>query len=74
MTSRIIGVPYQNRRYRGIHPSGHQESHAVFDLGVVDSDISNDGISDYGRDKSEEHNDSTKLEAIGDNSNSYGNY
>lgn len=60
----IVGVPDQHGWNRGVHAGGHEEGHAVFDLGVCYADVGDDGVADDGGDEGEEHDDATKLHAI----------
>lgn len=71
MTGAVVRVPHQDRRNGSIHPSGHEESHTVFDFRMFDTDVGNNGVSDDGWDKSEEHDYSTQLQSIGENCDDY---
>jgi hypothetical protein len=62
----VVGVPHQHGRYGGVQAGGHEEGHAVLDLGELDPDVGDDGVADDGGDEGEEHHDATELEAIRD--------
>lgn len=49
----VVGVPNKDRWHRSVHSCGHEEGHAVFDLGMGHTDVGDHGVPDDGREESE---------------------
>lgn len=63
MACRVVRVPGQNTRDRGVHARGHEEGHPVLDFGGgSDAD---DGIADNGNREGGEHDGSAQGQAVG---------
>lgn len=63
---RVVGKPSKDGRHAAVQARGHQERHAVLDVGTVH--IGNHGIPDNGNGHRDEHNDATDLEMVGSES------
>lgn len=66
MASRVVGVPDEHTRDAGIQADGHETSHGEAALGR--SDVGDDGITNDGDGQSEEHDDASEFETVGDES------
>lgn len=70
MPSRIVRVPNKDTRDTRVHPRCHQKSHTVFSLCRVN--ISHSSVACNGDGKSEEHNNSSEFDAVGEEGDDYG--
>jgi len=67
VTGGVVRHPNQDTRHARVHAGCHEKSHAVLDFCVFD--IGDGRVSDDSDGESEQHDDTTKLKTIRDESN-----
>ena len=69
MPSGVVRIPHQDARDAAIHSCGHKESHSVFNLGRAN--VGYHSISNNSYWQSEEHDDTSKSQSIGNERYNY---
>lgn len=64
MACRVVGIPHEHTGDAGIQADGHETGHGEAGLGR--GDIGNDGVAYDGDGQGEEHDDTSKFEAVGE--------